>query len=181
MKKYLIILVCVWLCGCVSTKKVRNQSLEVAKFDIEKFNGNYASEKDITSPLISNEPLFDKLFPVLLFKGYQVYPFPIPQNTIINLYFDGKKTLTITAIENNKVISEKKISGKIKDNYFSANRKLFLIPIPILCYFHEETKILLGNNKMGRLVLKIGNFGAGWVLMAASSEYISQSQFKKLN
>ena len=168
------------LCGCVSTKQVKNQSLQIAKFDIERFNGNYANKGDSAKHLSHCKMLFEQLFPTTFPNEYPKIDNPITDNTVINFHFDGEKILIVTAIENGEIVGKIKMRGKIRGNYFSANRKLFLIPIPILCYFHEETKILLGNDKMGRLVLKIGNFGAGWVLMAASSEYISQSQFKKL-
>ena len=167
------------LYGCVSTKKVRNQSLEVVKFDTAKFNGNYANKADTAKHLNSYKLLFEQLF-----SGTFIDRYPknihITDSTIVNFYFDNKKTLVITTTENGKVLHNLKLKGKIKGNYFSANRKLFLIPIPMFFYFHDETKILLGNDANGNLVLKSGKYSIGWILMAANNWDISQSLYKKL-
>ena len=169
-----------WLCGCVSTKQVRNQSLEVAKFDIEKFNGDYVNKADFAKDFYANEPLFRQLFSGTLMDRYPKN-IHITDSTIVNFYFDNKKTLIITATERGKILYKKKLRGKVKGNYFSVRRKLFLVPIPCI-YFHDETKILLGNDKNGNLILKLGDSGGFWLfIMAASTEYISQSQFKKFN
>ena len=178
MKKYIIILASIILCSCVAVKDVRKQSLEVAKFDVNNFNGNYANKADSTKHSAYNE-LFRQLFPTTFPNKYPENS-PITENTVINLHFDNKKMLIITAIENDKILGKIKLKGKVKGDYFSVNRQLFLIPIPMFCYFHNETKILLGNGTNGDIVLKIGHFGAGWVLISSSTEYISQSQFKKI-
>ena len=179
MKKYLIILASIILCGCVSTKKVRNQSLEVAKFDITNFNGNYANKADSTKHSAYKE-LFRQLFPTTFPNKYPEKNY-ITENSIINLHFDNKKTLIITAIENDRILGKIKLKGKVKGDYFSANRQLFLIPIPIFFYVHEETKIILGNDKNGGLVLKMGNYSINFIASMLSSHlYISQSQFKKI-
>ena len=177
MKKYLIILVCVCLCaclcGCVSTKKVRNQSLEVAKFDITNFNGNYANKADTNSVGY----LFNDLHPENIFRKNKEYP---NKQAIINLKFDDKRTLTVTTIDNNAILSEIKLKGKIKGNYFSVRRKLLLIPIPMLFYIHQENKILLGNDKNGNLILKSGFSNTVFILIIGGNNGISQSQFKKI-
>ena len=177
MKKYLIILVCVLLCGCVSTKKVRNQSLEVAKFDTTNFNGNYANKADSAKHLDSYRlfgQLFPKRFPYKFLENDS-----IADNSMINFHFDNKKTLIITAIENEKILGKIRLKGKVKGNYFSVRREIFLIPIPFYS-FYEETKILLANDKSGKLVLKIGNNNTIWILIIGGTKYISQSQFRKI-
>lgn len=161
------------LCGCVSTKKVRNQSLEVAKFDIEKFNGNYANKADTNS--VGN--LFSKLHPENIFHKNKEYP---TNNAIINLKFDGKKTLIITTINNNSIFKETKLKGKIKNNYFSVRRKLLFIPIPMIFYIHQENKILLGNDKNNNLIVKDGFHNTIFILIIGGNSGISQSQYKKL-
>lgn len=173
MKKYLIILVCVYLCACVSTKKVRNQSLEVVKFDIAKFNGNYANKGDTANFGV----LFSKLHPENIFHKNKKYP---TNEAITNLKFDGKKTLTVTTIDNNSVLSEKKLKGKIKNNYFSVRRKLLFIPIPFIFYIHQENKILLGNDKNGNLIVKDGFYNTIFILMIGGNDGISQFLYKKL-
>ena len=87
MKKYLIILVCVLLCGCVSTKKIRNQSLGVAKFDIAKFNGNYANKADSAKGFYANEPLFGQLFRYLEEKASETSQFLENQRREIGCLF----------------------------------------------------------------------------------------------
>ena len=162
-----------WLCGCVSTKQVRNQSLEVAKFDIEKFNGNYANYADS----INFGILFSILYPKNIFHINKKYP---KGNAIINLKFDGKNNLIITIIDNNSIFKETKLKGKIKNNYFSVRRKLLFIPIPFIFYIHQENKILLGNDKNGNLVVKDGFYNTIFILMIGGNDGISQSQYKKL-
>ena len=163
------------LCGCVSTKKVRKQSLEVAKFDIANFNGNYVNKADSNTVGY----LFSDLHPENIFRKNKKYP---SKQAIINLKFDGKKTLTVTTIDNNAIFREVKLKlkGKIKGNYFSVRRKLLLIPIPMLFYIHQENKILLGNDKNGNLILKSGFSNTIFILIIGGDNGISQSQFKKI-
>ena len=106
----------------------------------------------------------------------KIYP---TNEAIINLKFDGKKTLTVTTIDNNSVLSEKKLKGKIKNNYFSVRRKLLFIPIPFIFYIHQENKILLGNDKNGNLIVKNGFYNTIFILMIGGNDGISQSQHKK--
>jgi hypothetical protein len=162
----------VLLCGCVSTKQVRNQSLEVAKFDIAKFNGNYANKAD--TDCVGN--LFYKLHPENIFHKNKKIP---TDNATINFKFNGKKTLTVTTIDNNGIFKKTKLKGKIKNNYFSVRRKQLFIPIPMIFYIHQENKILLGNDKNGNLIVKDGFHNTILVLIVGGNSGISQSQYKK--
>ncbi len=172
MKKCLIILVCGLLYSCVSTRKVQNQSLEVAKFDTAKFNGNYANYAGTGY----NKGLFEKLCTEVPFSN------ATGDSILINFNFENKNTLVITTVNNGKIMQTKKLKGRIKNNYFSVRRKLFLIPFPFIVYSHDETKILLGNDKNGNLILKLGHHSVFWVfIMAAGESYVSQYQYKKIN
>lgn len=163
------------LCSCVCSKQVRNQSLEVVKFDIAKLNGTYESQSDTTFTV----GLFSILNPDFPFSKGKKYP---SKQAKINFKFDGRKTLTVTTIDNNDILSEVKLKGSIKGNYFSVRKKLHIIPFPFIIYTYAENKILLGNDKNGNLIVKNGYYSIAWIfLMSAGNSYTSQSQFKKIN
>jgi len=170
----LISLLC-FLTSCVSVKKLEKLNpKEIDEFSLKKFNGFYENTNLNDS---INVALWDKLYEL---KRKKTDTIDFNEISKIKLNFDNKKTLTITAFNNDKIISEFKIKSKIKNSYLSLKRKLFLIPLPFVFYTQSERKIILGNNNKGELIMKYGYGEFAWILiMAGGYDGINSYKFKK--
>ncbi|MBQ0767977.1 MAG: hypothetical protein KBT58_01705, partial [Bizionia sp.] len=112
--------------SCLSTKKLINQSKNLpAEFSTERINGVYKNQigndkyKGLWNILADNDT----------FKGDFSL---VPENSFVKIELTNETELKVSLIENDLVTKTMEFKGKVKDEYFSLNKKFLLIPIPAL-------------------------------------------------
>ncbi len=176
MKKYLIFLaLLILLTSCYSTKEVYNYPpREIHGYSAERINGIYVNKN--TKDTISTN-LWKTLYEC---KSLRKDATRIGENVLINLYFDGKNTLYVEAIEKNVVVEKFKIKCKIYREYLSIKRKLIIIPFPFIYFRISARKVLIGNNYEGNLIVKKGyDEFLNIAIMSGGQDWISCEVYEK--
>jgi hypothetical protein len=138
---------------------MESHATDISRFSVSDLNGNYVN---------SGDDNYNTLWNILTnFKSSKRDTFDISEKAVINLRFESEDKLVITAFENDRLLRKVEIKGKMKGDYFSIRRKLFLIPIPFL-YFHQETKGIIGKAQNSDMIVKYADFNAGWILVFAA-------------
>jgi hypothetical protein len=176
MKKPIIIFfICSFLLtSCYSTKKlIRKSEYTTSDFNKNKIDGLYSND--------SNDSRGFVLWRTLR-ESYKLDFYKLDlDNSIVKLELVDDQNLSVKLLKEDKVIDEFYLKGKIKGDYFSINRKLIFIPFFPICYIHNETKTIIGNDKLGNLVVVDGFIGEGHLLiMAAGSRRISSSKYQRI-
>ncbi len=157
---YILLVSLLFLSSCVSTYDLMDShATDVARFSTTELNGNYVNSEDSI-----RRTLWATLYSSWSLRQDNI---TIPDNAIINLHFESDKKLVATAIVNDTVLNRVELKGERKGDYFSIKRKLFVIPIPAF-WIHQETKVVLGKTQNGDVVVKYGDFNAGWILIMAA-------------
>lgn len=100
----------------------------------------------------------------------------------LNLNFDGKNNLIVTLKSNDIIINKFNFKVKLRGDYISIKRNLFLIPIPFIWTRYHEAKVILSNDQDGNLHLNYARSQFVWTLMAGSVEQkFNQTHFKLHN
>jgi len=131
--------------SCYSAKKLLNKSeTPVVNFSAAKLNGIYKNQiKDF-----DNFGLWQLFYRSKSFINDTISTV----NTAVKLNMLTAKQLEVQLLSNGKIIRMAILKGHIKNGYFSVNKKLVYLPIPFL-YKHQESKILVGNDNSGNLVV----------------------------
>ncbi len=146
------------LFSCVSSKELNRVSPEqFAPFSTENFNGKYNNCTD--SAAFSLLDVLENKSLLFAEKSSDC------QAAILELYFDGRHKLHIKQILDEKVVFETTVRVKQKKNYLSLKRKLLLIPIPAVFYWHDERKAIIGLTDKGELLIKQGSENFGWLFL----------------
>lgn len=150
--------------SCISLNDVvSRQYVEMDSLSTEKFNESYKNKAQLSEQNLWS--ILEKYTKKSYLKTSLRY---IPDDATINLYFENKKTLLVSAFKNERLLEQMIIKGKIRKNkYFSLRRRFFMIPIPFL-FFHNESKGILGIDKDKNLVLKDGHEEGIWLLIMAN-------------
>lgn len=155
----LLLIPLLFLSSCVSTYDLlESHATDVIRFSTDDLSGNY----------VNSEDSIRRTLWATLYSSRSLRPdkTTIPDNAIINLHFESDKKLIAKAIVNDTVLNRVELKGKRKGDYFSIKRKLLVIPIPAF-WIHQETKVVLGKTQNGDVVVKYGDFNAGWILIMA--------------
>lgn len=159
--------------SCISTSNIlHSYPKDSCKFSIADFNGNYSNKPDI-----ENYTLWEYLYPGKYFKRDTTHVTP---NSIINLNFDGKKTLIVTISDSNVISNKIELKVKLVDNYVSIKRKFVLIPIPFIFFHYYESKVVLSNEKAGFLNVKNSRNQFVWILLGGGQPSHHNTNFVKL-
>ncbi|MDH4473790.1 MAG: hypothetical protein QE487_14390 [Fluviicola sp.] len=102
----------------------------------------------------------------------------IKPSTTISLTLN-QKSLVVLAKNGDQIIGELELKGKIKGDYFCANRKLFLIPIPFIFFRHRERRLVLGVTSENQLMVNHGIIEYVWVIMAGGYDFNSTERYEK--
>ncbi|MAX69988.1 MAG: hypothetical protein CMC76_02655 [Flavobacteriaceae bacterium] len=79
------------------------------------------------------------------------------------------------------IIDEFNLKGRIKDNFFTIERKLTLYPFIPIYYVNKETKTILGNDLDGNLIVVTGSVSEAMILMmAGGNRSVQSNQFKRI-
>ena len=170
---FLIIFSGILFSSCISNRDLLKDSKEnVINLTKKNLNGNYSSYSE------KGYSLWKTLYECKTLKKDTTLIYP---KTLINIEFDGNRTLKISAIDGNQIINTIELKGKIYKDYFSIKRNLLLIPIPFLYYRHSERKVIIGNYQNGNLIVKEGQEESLWILIAAggssggsTNEYVKE-------
>ena len=163
----LLFLIIILFSNCISTKKlIRNSSTEISEFKENELNGIYSnsnktSEKNNLWFTLTNQIESDK---------YNV------KITLIN-----EQVLNIKLLDKDSILGEYDLHGKIKNQYFSIDRDLKLIPFFPIYYIRNEQKTILGNDNEGNLVLVNGFANEGGIFLLGNGNFgIFESNFNKI-
>ncbi|RXJ43747.1 hypothetical protein [Gelidibacter gilvus] len=92
-----------------------------------------------------------------------------------------EQILNIKLIRQDSILEEYNLYGKIKNQYFSIDRDLKLIPFYPIYYIHDEQKTILGNDKDGNLILVNGFKSEGAILFFGNGNHgIYEHKFEKI-
>jgi len=146
----------------------------ISGFSENNLNGVYLNKMDS----VDNGSLWDLLYNSLYFKSDKT---KIYNDVMVELKLSSDEILEANLISNNSIVNSLKLSGKIENGYFSVDKKVFLVPIPLF-FFYKENKILLANNSTGDLLLIKDYRDYGWfIIILGDSGGISNYKFKKVN
>ena len=163
-------MICLLITGCYSTDKLISKSkYQAVDFSKENLSGKYQNvivEKSALWNILAEAKSIDKDTTV------------ISENSILEFYFVNDKKLRVDLIENDSIVKSMILDGKIKDDYFSIDKKLFIIPIPAV-FILRERKFILGNDRDGNLILNKGTKDGAWILIMASDHGGISSQLIK--
>jgi len=149
MKNLLLLLaVAILTTSCYTQRGLAKKSdFKVDLFSKDNLNGLYENavpednRNSLWQDLYKNESHKDLVFNA--------------SNTQVELKLVSDELLKVILYRRGYKEDELELEGKIKNGYFVIDRKLILIPIPIL-YYHSENKTIIGNDEEGNLVLVQG-------------------------
>ncbi len=164
-----------FLSSCISTYDLmESHATDIERFSISDLNGNYAN---------SGDDNYNTLWNTLTnFKSSKKDTVDIPEKAVINLRFESEGELVMTVLEKDRILKEVVVKGKMKGDYFSIKRKLFLIPVPLF-FIQHETKVVLGQGQSGGLIVKYANWDGAWVLIFAGGGFrgFHENKYAKLD
>lgn len=103
------------------------------------------------------------------------------KKSIVKLELIDNKKLNISLMNEGKVLEEFYLNGKIKGDYFSVDKNLTFIPFFPIYYIHKESKIILGNDNDGNLIVVRGIIGEGHILiMGGGFRRINSTKYERV-
>ncbi len=176
LKRLILLIYIVLLSSCYSTKRlIRKNSFVTSEFDHHKLNGIYDNSTNDSTP--------QNLWTVLK-SSYtdRVVTINLDSNKVKLTLVDNKKLNVQLLDKSDKyVIEEFSLDGKIKDDFFTIDRKLTLYPFVPIYYVNKETKTIIGNDFNGNLVLVSGSVNEAMILMVAGGyRNIRNIKFKRI-
>lgn len=175
--QYLVILFISFLLlpSCISKRGLMNDNkIQPEVFSVNNFNGNYTNKPDS----ISRMTLWTALYSCKTFKQDLTFQ---AEDAIVNLNYDGNKTLTVTLNSKGVVVNKFDLKVKKHKNYISVKRNIVLIPIPFLFYKHFETKVMMSNETNKNLNVNYANNQFLWILMAAGINRVDNPKYTRLD
>jgi hypothetical protein len=162
------------LVSCISSRElIRETPANQDMISVNAVNGEY-----------SNQSPSDTLMPTLWKILYDSYSFKddtnkqIGPNSTISITLN-QRSLVVLARHGDSIIGELELKGKIKGDYFCANRNLFLIPIPFIFFRHRERRLVLGVTSENQLLVNHGIIEYVWVIMAGGYDFNSTERYEK--
>ncbi|KIA90336.1 hypothetical protein OA86_00035 [Kaistella jeonii] len=164
------------LSSCHSTKQlIRKNNFKIAVFDKEKLNGTYSNGLKDSLP---------KNLWTTLKSSYSDIPTTTNKenyNVKLTLLDNENINIKLWNETDEYVIEEFNLKGKIKDNFFSINRKQALYPFFPIFYFNDETKTIIGNDWNGNLILVSGKINEAMILfISGGNRSVNNEQFKRI-
>ena len=136
------------LTSCYSTKRlIRENNFKPSDFDKQKLSGIYDSGQNDSLP----KNLWNILKTSYSFKSDSLGN----HNDKVKLTLLDDKNVNVKLLNslNGNVIEEFNLKGKIKDEFFAIDRNLTLFPFFPVFYVNKESKIIIGNDLNGDLIL----------------------------
>lgn len=167
----LTLFIIVFYNGCISTSKLYNQTPSVLdSYNISTINGNYINFNN-------NNSLWDIISSN---QKVQSKKHSLTDSAIVSFTHLSNRIIEAKLHDQSKLIDSILIKGSMKENYFSVKRKFLLIPIPLICYIHKETKLLMGKNHHDSIIIKKGDIQFFWIIRSGgrqphiTNEYVFQ-------
>ncbi len=161
VKLFLVLVLFVMLGSCSSGHGLmRASDKKVTAFNPSLFNGIYENnlvddpENSLWQDLSANEK-FDKTPPSVI-------------NSQVELELIDNKTLMAYLLVAGERLESLKIKGRIKHDYFIANRKFIILPFLFLNYYGDH-KTILGNLDNGDLHI-VQSKKSGFLLISGDSD-----------
>lgn len=131
--------------GCSTARSLaRSSDVEVAGFKASTLNGSYEN-------VLPDDPyhsLWQDLYANEKFKPTS----PSSYGSQVELELLNEKTLVAHLVIGGERLETLKIKGRIKNDYFVANRKFFMLPLIFFNYYRDH-KTIIGNLPNGDLHL----------------------------
>lgn len=162
--KYSILLFPFCFFSCVSTKSIlRKEPEKVLPFTKDNLYGCYSNQSFSPDTVYrKHNHLWTTLYSCKTIKKDAT---KLLEEYLVKLDYDGIKYLTATLMLYDKPIKEITLKAKPYKDYLSIKKHFFLIPIPAIFYWHNETKVILSNDAEGNLVLKMEQKKFGWIFL----------------
>ena len=174
-KIILLIVITFSLTSCVTEKELLSKTTNSAMILDSNLNGTYS---------YVNVGIEEKADLPNVFLSYKRIKFDDERNSSLDslqtrIEYDGDKKLKITLLDSISVIQTFDLRVKDRGNYLSVKRKLFLIPIPFLFYFHKERKAIIFSDNNGDLHIIEGEEQSIWIFMAGGYSFTNHHKFEK--
>ncbi|AXP81618.1 hypothetical protein CJ739_2545 [Mariniflexile rhizosphaerae] len=170
----LLFLIIILFSSCISTKKlIRNSTTEISEFDKNNLDGIYSN--------INKQAENNSLWFILTKTITQKFNQTSIENYNVKITLSNDKTLNIKLVKQDSILEEYNLPGKIKNQYFSVDKDLKLIPFYPIYYIRNEQKTIVGNDKDGNLVLVNGFESEGAILFLGNGNNgIYEYKFEKI-
>lgn len=162
-----------FLSGCIGSRELMHDTpANQDMISVHAINGRF-----------SNQSLTDTSA-TLWYLLYESYSFrkdtttSISRNATISLTLN-QKSLIVLAKEGDSIVSEFELKGKIRGDYFCANRNLFLVPIPFIFFRHRERRVVIGVTSENQLLVNSGKEEFLWVIMAGGYDFRWSDRYEK--
>lgn len=164
------------LSSCYSTKRlIRANDFKASEFNKQRLNGIYniglndSLPKNLWATLKSSYS--DKTDTINLENN----------NVKITLIDNENINVKLLSETDENIIDEFNLKGRIKDNFFTIDRKLTLYPFIPIYYVNKETKTILGNDLSGNLIVVTGRVSEAMILMmVGGNRSVQNNQFKRI-
>lgn len=171
---FLFFVVSMLVVSCISSRELMHETpANQDLISVNAINGNYANQ----SVTDTSSTLWYVLYDSFSFREDTAKH--VTRNSSIHLTLN-QKSLIVLAKEGDRIVGELELKGKIKGDYFCANRNLFLVPIPFLFFRHRERRVVIAVTSENQLIVNQGLEEFLWVIMAGGYESRSSDRFGKL-
>ncbi len=164
------------LSSCYSTKRlIRENDYKTSKFNKQKLNGIYNNGL--------NDSLPKNLWATLKSSYSDKTDTINLENNNVKLTLIDNENINVKLLNetDDNIIDEFNLKGRIKDDFFTIDRKLTLYPFVPIYYLNKETKTIIGNDLNGNLVVVTGRVSEAMILMmAGGNRSVQSSQFKRI-
>ena len=171
---FLFFVVSMLVVSCISSRELMHETpVNQDLISVNAINGNYTNQ----SVTDTSSTLWYVLYDSFSFQDDTAKH--ITRNSTIHLTLN-QKSLIVLAKEGDRIVGELELKGKIKGDYFCANRNLFLVPIPFLFFRHRERRVVIAVTSDNELIVNQGLEEFLWVIMAGGYRSRSSDRFGKL-
>ncbi len=171
---FLFFVVSMLVVSCISSRELMHETpANQDLISVNAINGNYANQ----SVTDTSSTLWYVLYDSFSFREDTAKH--VTRNSSIHLTLN-QKSLIVLAKEGDRIVGELELKGKIKGDYFCANRNLFLVPIPFLFFCHRERRVVIAVTSENQLIVNQGLEEFLWVIMAGGYRSRSSDRFGEL-
>ena len=164
------------LSSCYSTKRlIRENDYKKSDFSAQRLSGIYNNGL--------NDSLPKNLWATLKSSYTNKIDTINLENKNVKLTFIDNENINVKLLNKTEedIIDEFNLKGRIKDDFFTIDRKMTLYPFIPIYYINKETKTILGNDSNGNLIVVTGRVSEAMILMmAGGNRSVQNSLFKRI-
>ena len=154
--------------GCTSTRRMSRKFSEKPAVIYRQFAGvDYANTPIHKEGHVSAGALWESL------SYYRLEKTELPEvgeGAVVRLWLTNSDTLTVRAIEDGQVVGSFEIPVRRRGKYLILERKVSMIPIPVLYFSSHEDKTILAPLADGSIGYYSYNDETLWILFFGASQ-----------